>query len=109
MQTFFCIANKEIIATDEPRWIEAQQLLDAATDHISACEDELIEIRPTTVAGVIAILRYAVEYEKAEHGDGWPPSGYADDDGDHGSCRAGYSWSYFLHKRLAEVLERIAA
>jgi hypothetical protein len=76
-----------------------------AMDATSATADALLEIRPTTVEGVAALLRFAYEHEKGNHGV-WP-DGYVDDDGDDG--RFGYSWSFMLHKHLAIALEAILA
>jgi hypothetical protein len=51
--------EEKIVETDDPRWIESERAImlsfDAETD--AACV--LVSICPTTMAGIIALLRYA--------------------------------------------------
>jgi hypothetical protein len=83
-----------IVATDDPRWIDAQRTLmrcyDAETD--AACG--LVSERPTTIAGFLALLQYAIAHDV--DGDEWPPELQSD-----GKTR---SWHFFLMESLAETL-----
>jgi hypothetical protein len=85
-----------IVATDDPRWItntrNYQRLNDAETDAAIA----LVNIAPTTVAGVIALLQYANSADT--DGRCWPTD-LQDDDG-----KKTRSWHYFLIQAMAEVL-----
>jgi hypothetical protein len=62
--------EEKIVETDDPRWIEnecaVRQSFEAETD--AACV--LVSICPTTIAGVIALLRYANTADK--DGEAWP-------------------------------------
>lgn len=72
---------------------------EAALSQACAAETDiacaLVTERPTTMAGVLALLAYASAADT--DGEGWPAELYGDDD----TCR---SWQFFLIERLAEVL-----
>jgi hypothetical protein len=76
----------------------------AAENRLSDAEWEaaiaLVEIEPTTMAGVIALLRYTVGVNEC----GWPD--ILMEKGVENSH--GRSWEYFLRCNLAGALERIA-
>jgi hypothetical protein len=59
----------EIVETDDPRWIAAERAHHAAMEKEGECAEALLEIRPTTLEGLSALLRYA---EKADAGRDWP-------------------------------------
>jgi hypothetical protein len=59
----------EIIETDDPRWIAAERAHQAALEKEGECAEALLDIRPTTLEGLLALLRYA---EKADAGRDWP-------------------------------------
>jgi hypothetical protein len=88
--------EEKIVETDDPRWIESERAVmrsfDAETD--AACV--LVSICPTTIAGIIALLRYANEVDK--DGEAWPRELVSDD----GSKTR--SWHYFLIEVIAEAL-----
>jgi hypothetical protein len=88
--------EEKIVATDDPRWIECERAVirsfDAETD--AACA--LLDVRPTTIAGVLALLHYANTADV--DGEAWPRE-LESDDGDKTR-----SWHYFLIDSLAEVL-----
>jgi hypothetical protein len=81
------------VETDDPRWIESERAImlsfDAETD--AACV--LVSICPTTMAGIIALLRYANAADM-----GWPDQLQSDD----GTKTR--SWHYFLIEMIAEAL-----
>ena len=70
-------------------------------DAVDQAEMGLINVIPTTVAGIVALLRYAVEFEAC--GNEWPPNAYCDKDG----RRRGLSWAYFVHRNVADALCKI--
>lgn len=69
--------EENIVATDDPRWIDCERAvmrcMNAETD--AACV--LVGILPTTMAGVVALLRYAVDADA--EGEGWPTVVESDD------------------------------
>jgi hypothetical protein len=88
--------EEKIAETDDPRWIENERAVmrsfEAETD--AACV--LVSICPTTIAGVIALLRYANAADK--DGEAWPRELMSDD----GAKTR--SWHYFLIEVIAETL-----
>jgi hypothetical protein len=89
------------VETDDPRWIESERALmrclNAETD--AACL--LVSIRPTTIAGVLALLSYANAADP--DGETWPRELLSDDETKR------RSWHYFLTENVAEALADIAA
>jgi hypothetical protein len=79
--------------TDDPRWIESEREVhltgDAETD--AACN--LVSIKATTLAGLAALLQYAIEADI--DGEGWPRDLQSDDG------KRTRSWHYFLVENLA--------
>jgi hypothetical protein len=103
-KTFFCAWSQEIIPTDDPRWIAAQQrewgAFKAGDD--AACG--LLEIRPTTLPGIAALLQYAFDF--VARGREWPDR-LGDDKADENPSRyapEAYDWSSLLHRHVAESL-----
>lgn len=62
----------------------------------------LVSVLPTTMAGVMALLRYAIDAEK-DCGEIWPHDVQSDDGSDI------RTWHYFLIANLAEVLPGLTA
>jgi hypothetical protein len=58
-----------IVETDDPRWIAAERARVAASEKEGKCADALLEVRPTTLAGLRSLLRYA---ELCHAGRDWP-------------------------------------
>jgi hypothetical protein len=92
--------EESIIFDDDPRWIECER----AVMRCWMAQDEaavaLIDIRPTTLAGVMELLRYAVEANV--DGMGWPLELLADDD------KTTRSWQHFLIESVAKALPQCA-
>jgi hypothetical protein len=95
-ETSFNAWEEKIVETDDPRWIESERAVmrsfDAETD--AACV--LVNICPTTMAGIIALLHYANAVDK--DGEAWPRELMSDD----GTKTR--SWHYFLVAVIAETL-----
>ncbi|MET4487660.1 hypothetical protein [Bradyrhizobium sp. LA7.1] len=91
--------DDEIAETDDPRWIEAEREVDRASDAETEAACELVNVIPTTPAGVVALLNHAVAYDT--DGEGWPRDLYSDD----GKRRR--VWQTFLIENLAEALPGI--
>lgn len=62
----------------------------------------LLDIRPTTMAGLVALLTYAIDHDDANHGMGWP-----DAIGCEGTLDT-RSWHYFVIANVAEILPQLA-
>ena len=101
-------------------WDELEQALteadragveDPDVDHlhtrIDDAADGLVDVLPTSMAGVVALLSYAAEF--AQGGNIWP-TGYKTEHPRTGWDREhGVSWEVILHQNLARALPRIAA
>ena len=89
-----------IVSEDDPLWIEFQRTVLAASKITDEAATNLLNTRPTTLAGVVAALRYAYDFER--RGLEFP-SGY--DDGDLSECPWGVQWSVYFHRNLAQAIE----
>jgi hypothetical protein len=88
--------EEKIVETDDPRWIDAERAVHDAFDTETDAAIDLLNIHPTTMHGLIALLQYAV----AADIDGVSfPEGLMSDDG-----KRSRSWQQFLLENIAEVL-----
>jgi hypothetical protein len=85
-----------IVDSDDPTWIACQRQLHAACEADTQAAVDLIQEPPATVKGAIALLQYVAEAE--EDGFEFPDGLVTDDD-----QKIGKSWSFFLHKNVAET------
>jgi hypothetical protein len=93
------VCSEEIVATDDPRWIDCQRAVLRAWEAQDDAAVSLLNIRPTTLAGVTALLRYAVEANVDDQV--WPAELLTDD----GRQR---SWHQFLAENVAAALPNCA-
>ena len=97
-RSYITVWEQTIIETDDPRWIdsvhEVNRTSDAETD--AACA--LASIAPTTMAGVVRLLQYAVSIQPEE----WPSELQSDD----GTKTR--PWHFFLIEMLIAVLPGMA-
>jgi hypothetical protein len=84
----------QIHETDE-RWLESRKAVSAAWDAEGDAAIELLNIYPTTMAGVMALLEYAISADR--DGETWP-------DLLSGDGEIGGSWHHFLIQNLTEIL-----
>jgi hypothetical protein len=96
-QSHIDVWDENIVATDDPRWIESERGLSAAYDSEMDVAAELVTVLPTTPAGLLALLEYAVSADR--DGELWPD--LQSDDG-----KRARSWHYFLIENLLEILPR---
>jgi hypothetical protein len=68
---------------------------------------DLINVEPSTMAGIMALLRYAAEFEG--RGGRFPQSALDEDDLGIVHKKNGAPFSYFIYKNVADALENIAA
>jgi hypothetical protein len=88
--------EEEIVSTDDPHWIECERDLMAAFDRETDAAIELVNARPTTGAGLLALLQYAVAADT--DGELWPDLLH-----DENSKRS-RPWHHFLIVNLIEAL-----
>jgi hypothetical protein len=97
-RSWVTVWEEEIVETDDPRWIdsvrEVHQTSEAATDAAYA----LANVAPTTMAGVVGLLQYAISFPPEE----WPEGVASDDDTET------RPWHYFLIETLIAVLPGMA-
>jgi hypothetical protein len=80
---------------------EAAQRLDRLHQGLNHATEQLLDIAPTTIAGVAAVLAYAAEFVTSGDGGGWP-------DGEVWMIRRKLRWEIILHKNLAKTLQAMA-
>jgi hypothetical protein len=73
-----------IVSGDDPRWVEVQKTVVTTCKTTDEAATQLLNTRPRTLAGVVAVLRYACDYGR--RGLEFP-GGY--DDGDLSQCPGG--------------------
>src|ERR1700716_3457005 len=97
-RSWITVWEQTIVETDDPRWIDSVREVhhppDAATD--AACA--LANVAPTTMAGVVSLLQYAISIRPEE----WPEGVQSDDDTET------RPWHYFLIEMLIAVLPGMA-
>jgi len=95
----------EICETDDPRWIAHERELHRLHEAEANAECELAYVEPTTVEGILALLKYAREVERT--GIGWRNDLIDPDESEH--RQLGRSWYYFVHQNIVNCLERTMA
>jgi hypothetical protein len=98
-ESFITAFDRKIVKSDDARWIASVKKVDKASDEMDAAAQVMVRLKPTTLAGVAALLRYAAEH--VADGNCWPD--YAVDESD-GSER---DFTQQLHLTVAEAVEAI--
>lgn len=80
---------------------EAAQKLDRLQDGLDAAVVNLLNIAPTTIAGIAAVLAYAAAFVMNDDGAAWP-------DGEAWISRHKFRWEVILHRNLAKTLQAMA-
>jgi hypothetical protein len=97
-RSWITVWEEEIMETDDPRWIdsvrEVHRTCEVATDAAYA----LVNVAPTTMAGVLGLLQYAISFPPEE----WPEGVESDDDTET------RPWHTFLIETLIAVLPGMA-
>jgi hypothetical protein len=99
-KTRSCITvwEQTIVETDDPRWIDSVREVDRTCDAATDAAYALASIAPTTMAGVMGLLQYAISIRPEE----WPEGVQSDDDTET------RPWHYFLIEMLIAVLPGMA-
>jgi hypothetical protein len=87
--------EEKIVETDDPRWIECERAVIETSDAEIDAAIPLVDVTPTTRAGIMALLQYAVSNDT--DGEGWPRDLVGDDGKTH--C-----WQHFLLENILEAL-----
>jgi hypothetical protein len=95
-KTRSCITvwEQTIVETDDPRWIDSVREVDRTSDAVTEAAYALASIAPTTMAGVVGLLQYAISIRPEE----WPEGVESDDDTET------RPWHYFLLEMLIAAL-----
>jgi hypothetical protein len=96
-QSYVTAWDEEIFETDDPEWLEAVQRRDQARHDADQAGWELVRAKPTTMAGLAALLAHVKERENLDDNDAWPQ---LPPDGEE----VAETWSCVLHRNLAEIL-----
>jgi len=90
--------EEEIVETDDPRWIDSVREVNRASDAATDAAYALANVAPTTMAGVVGLLQYAISVRPEE----WPEGVQSDDDTET------RPWHTFLIEMLIAVLPGMA-
>jgi hypothetical protein len=80
---------------------EAVQELDRLNKGLDAAVVNLLNIAPTTIGGVAAVLAYAAEFASNDDGAGWP-------DGEAWIGKHKLRWEVILRRNLSKTLQTMA-
>jgi hypothetical protein len=93
-RSWITVWEQEIVETDDPRWIDSVREVDRTSDAVTEAAYALASIAPTTMAGVVGLLQYAISIRPEE----WPEGVESDDDTET------RPWHYFLLEMLIAAL-----
>jgi hypothetical protein len=97
-RSWITVWEQTIVETDNPRWIDSVREVHRASDAETDAAYALASIAPTTMAGVMGLLQYAISIRPEE----WPEGVHSDDDTET------RPWHYFLIEMLIAVLPGMA-
>jgi hypothetical protein len=97
-RSWITVWEEEIVETDDPRWIDSVREVHLTSDAVTDAAYALANIAPTTMAGVVGLLRYAISFPPEE----WPEGVQSDDDTET------RPWHTFLIEMLIAVLPGMA-
>jgi hypothetical protein len=90
--------EEEIVETDDPRWIDSERAVHQSYERETEAAIDLVSVRPTTQAGLFALLQYAIMTDQKDR-MAWPSELHSDDERD-----ITRSWHYFLLENIAAAL-----
>ena len=111
MQAFEeAVKNQDELEKDDPRRVAAEEQYNKTNDAMDDAGFRMLNIEPTSMQGVVALLQYMIENIE-ENGDamGWPdllPDEVDPETADLMQCR---SAEYFLMKNVVASLKRFSA
>ncbi|MVT69437.1 twin-arginine translocation signal domain-containing protein [Bradyrhizobium pachyrhizi] len=100
---FVRCSEAEPASSWDPGWAEYEDGLDRSMAAEHAAAIDLLNVQPTTLAGLLALLRHAVDYDT--EGLGFPEAIHSSDERD-----IERSWQFYLIENAAAALaDRVAA
>jgi hypothetical protein len=93
-RSYITVWEQTIVETDDPRWIDSVREVNRTSDAETDAACALVSIAPTTMAGAVRLLQYAISIQPDE----WPEGVHSDDDTET------RPWHYFLIEMLIAVL-----
>ncbi len=99
--------NADCSRLDEEGTPQAEAKLSQLTEAEDRAIDSLVNTQPTTMEGVLAVLRYLAEVESIP-GNEWVGD-YADDSDPRVSKRHGAPPQYFFHGNIANALQKLTS
>jgi hypothetical protein len=97
-RSYITVWEQTIVETDDPRWIDSVREIDRTSDAATDAACALASIAPATMAGVGALLQYAISFPPEQ----WPEGVQSDDDTET------RPWHTFLIEMLIAVLPGMA-
>ena len=97
-RSWITVWEQTIVEIDDPRWIDSVREVHPTSDAETDAACALASIAPTTMAGVLELLQYAVSIRPEE----WPEGVQSDDDTET------RPWHTFLIEMLIAVLPGMA-
>jgi hypothetical protein len=97
-RSWITVWDQTIVETDDPRWIDSVREVNRTSDAAADAAYALASIAPTTMAGVVRLLQYAISIQPEE----WPEGVHSDDDTET------RPWHYFLIEMLIAALPGMA-
>jgi hypothetical protein len=97
-RSWIMVREEEIVETDDPRWIDSVREVNRNSEAATDAAYALANVAPTTMAGVVSLLQYAISVRPEE----WPEGVQSDDDTET------RPWHTFLIEMLIAVLPGMA-
>jgi hypothetical protein len=97
-RSWITVWEETIVETDDPRWIDSVRQVHRASEAAAEAAYALANVAPTTMAGVVGLLQYAISIPPEE----WPEGVQSDDDTET------RPWHTFLIETLIAVLPGMA-
>jgi hypothetical protein len=97
-RSWITVWEETIVETDDPRWIDSVREVHRASEAATDAAYALANVAPTTMAGVVGLLQYAISFPPEE----WPEGVQSDEDTET------RPWHTFLIEMLIAVLPGMA-
>jgi hypothetical protein len=111
-QSMITVHGRDIVETDDPRFIEWEIKVDATSDEMGDAAVQFLQVEPTSLQGAAALLRYVVDHFDESGGVlvGFPDDLLTDQlDPELNRDQQARSTEYWLMKNVAASLARLSA
>lgn len=101
----------EVVAGDDPRWIDALHGSAAATAAMNNAATVLVDVAPSSIAGASALLRYIIQHIETYGEPIGFPDEFAEDGVDPDNCKFNElrNPEFFIMRNAAACLERLVS